>query len=70
MPPANLTLGVAAADTMSPVATFDVATSAGLRAYAVAAGALSPAMDEEPFRLILVVVSANPWIGAEVLPNP
>jgi hypothetical protein len=69
-PVGDLTLGVAATGSTTPVATFDVTTSAGLQTFAVAAGALAPDGVEEAFRLILVVVSANPWVGAEVLPNP
>ncbi len=69
VPPANLTIGIAASGSRSPVATFDIATSAGLRAFAVAAGALAPGEMEEPFRLILVITSEWPWMAAEVLPN-
>jgi hypothetical protein len=69
-PIADLTIGVAAAPGTTPVFTFDVTTEAGLQAFAVAAGALAPDGEEEAFRLILVVASANPWVGAEVLPNP
>ena len=68
-PVGDLTIGVAATGSTTPVATFDITTSAGLQTFAVAAGALAPDGVEEAFRLILVVVSANPWIGAEVLPN-
>jgi hypothetical protein len=68
-PLGDLTIGVAATGSTTPVATFDVTTSAGLQTFAVAAGALAPDGVEEAFRLILVVVSANPWVGAEVLPN-
>lgn len=69
VPVADLTIGVAATGSTSPVATFDITTSAGLQAFAVAAGALAPDGSEEAFRLILVVASASPWVGAEVLPN-
>jgi hypothetical protein len=69
-PVSDLTIGVAATGTATPVATFDITTSAGLQTFAVAAGALAPDGVEEAFRLILVVASANPWVGAEVLPNP
>lgn len=69
VPPAALTLGIAAAGTTDPVATFDVTTEAGLRAYAVAAGALAPADDRASFRLILVVTSTWPWVSAAVMPN-
>jgi hypothetical protein len=69
-PVGDLTIGVAATGTTTPVATFDVTTAAGLQTFAVAAGALAPDGAEEAFRLILVVVSTNPWVAAEVLPNP
>mgnify|MGYP002065958512 CR=1 FL=1 len=70
VPVGDLTIGVAATGSSTPVATFDITTAAGLQAFAVAAGALAPDGSEEAFRLILVVASANPWVGAEVLPNP
>jgi hypothetical protein len=70
VPVAALTIGVAATGSTTPVATFDITTSAGLQAFAVAAGALAPDGLEEAFRLILVVASASPWAGLEVLPNP
>lgn len=69
-PVGDLTIGVAATGSTSPVASFDITTAAGLQAFAVAAGALAPDGEEEAFRLILVVASTNPWIGAQVLPNP
>jgi len=69
-PVGDLTIGVAATGNATPVATFDITTEAGLQTFAVAAGALAPDGVEEAFRLILVVASANPWVGAEVLPNP
>ncbi|MCL7970604.1 MAG: DUF4397 domain-containing protein [marine benthic group bacterium] len=69
VPVGDLTIGVAPTGDANPVATFDITTSAGLQTFAVAAGALAPDGVEEAFRLILVVVSTNPWVGAEVLPN-
>lgn len=69
IPAADLTLGVAATGDMNPVATFDVTTLAGLRAYAVAIGALNPDMGEEAFRLAVVNTGAWPWTVAEVNPN-
>lgn len=68
-PLGDLTVGVAPTGDSAPVAAFDVTTEAGLQTFAVAAGALAPDGEEAPFRLILVIASANPWIGAEVLPN-
>jgi hypothetical protein len=50
VPAAALTLGVAATGSANPVASFDVTTTAGLRAYAVAIGALAPDAGEEAFR--------------------
>jgi len=69
LPVGDLTLGVAATGNATPVATFDVTTTAGLQTFAVAIGALAPDAGDASFRMILVVASANPWIGAEVLPN-
>ena len=66
---ATLGLGVAATGTTTPVATFQVTTSPGLRVFAVAAGSL---FDEssEGFRLLLVDTQDYPWVVAgEVLPE-
>jgi hypothetical protein len=67
LPAANLTVGVAAANTTAAVATFDITTTAGLRAYAVVVGSL--AGNGESFRLVVVNTSVFPWGAAEVLPN-
>jgi hypothetical protein len=69
IPATDLTLGVAATGDVNPVATFAVTTLAGLRAYAVAIGALNPDMGEEAFRLAVVNTGAWPWTVAEVNPN-
>lgn len=69
VPAAALTLGIAPTGNANPVATFDVTTVAGLRAYAVAIGALSPDAGEESFRLAVIDASAWPWTLAEVSPN-
>jgi len=69
VPAANLTLGVAATGDANPVATFDVTTLAGLRAYAVAIGALNPDAGEAPFRLAVVNAGVWPWTVAQVSPN-
>lgn len=69
VPAADLTLGVAATGSVSPVATFDVTTVAGLRAFAVAIGALSPDAGEEAFRLAVINTAAWPWTVAQVNPN-
>jgi hypothetical protein len=69
VPAANLTVGVSATGDTDPIVTFDIATSSGLRAYVVAAGALAPIDDEEGFRLMIIDASAYPWAAVEVLPN-
>jgi len=69
LPVGALTLGVSAAPSLTPAATFDVTTTAGLQTFAVAVGALAPDVGDASFRLILVVASASPWGGVEVLPN-
>jgi hypothetical protein len=69
LPVGTLTLGVSAAPSLTPAATFDVTTTAGLQTFAVAIGALAPDVGDASFRLILVVASASPWGGVEVLPN-
>jgi len=68
---AAVTIGLAPTGTTDPVATFDLpAGGETVQVFAVAVGALAPDGEEEPLRLILVVASENPWVGAEVLPNP
>jgi hypothetical protein len=67
LPAANLTVGIAAANTTTAVATFDITTTSGLRAYAVAAGSLQGT--GQSFRLIVVDTTVFPWAAAEVLPN-
>ena len=69
VPAADLPLGVAPTGNANPVATFDVTTIAGLRAFAVAIGALSPDAGEESFRLAVVDAGAWPWTVAQVNPN-
>ena len=66
---ASLTLGVAPTGSTNPVATFDVTTATGLRAFAIAVGALAPDAGEEAFRLVLVDTSVSPWTAATVSPN-
>jgi hypothetical protein len=68
VPAASLTLGVAATGSTSPVATFDVSPTSGLKAFAVAAGSLSGT--GEGFRLVLIDTSVFPWTATPVLPNP
>lgn len=62
-----LTIGVAAAGTTTPVATFDLSLAGGQRAFAVAGGSL--AAGGQSFRLLLVDVTAFPWQTVSVLPN-
>lgn len=69
IPAAPLTIGVAPTGQASPVATFDITAQAGLRAFAVAIGALAPDTDEEAFRLLLVNTAAAPWTATAVNPN-
>jgi hypothetical protein len=69
VPPATLRLGIGAANAPSAVATFNVTTSAGMRAFAVATGALSPAAGEQPFRLTIVDTSRSPWSASAIAPN-
>lgn len=68
VPAASLEIGVAATGSTSPAATFDVTTTPGLRAFAVAAGSFLG--DGESFRLFVVDTGAWPWTNAEVMPNP
>jgi len=69
VPAASLTLGVAPTGDTNPVATFDVTTVDGLRAFAVAIGALAPDVGEQSFRLVLVDVSSSSWTATQVSPN-
>jgi hypothetical protein len=66
IPVASLTLGVAPTGSDNPVASFEVTTAGGLRAFAVAAGSLQGT--GETFRLLVVNASVFPWEAAEVLP--
>jgi hypothetical protein len=65
--PGALTIGVAGAGSTSPVATFDLGLTEGLRAFAVAGGSL--AAGGEGFRLIVVDATVFPWQAVSVLPN-
>lgn len=69
VPAASLRLGVAAANQLGAVATFNVTTVDGLRAFAVATGALTPAAGEQPFRLTVVDTTASPWTATAIAPN-
>lgn len=66
----TLPLGVTPADANSTVvASFHVTTTPGLRAFAIAAGALSPA-NGESFRLLVVDTATSPWSVATIHPQP
>lgn len=66
LPPGELTLGIAPAGETTAIATFDVPLTAGLRAWAIAAGALTPEGDQAPFGLYVVVTSVWPWAVVEL----
>ncbi len=63
----SLTVGVAAAGTATPVATFDLTLSGDLTAFAVASGSLTS--KGAAFRLQVVDTAVWPWLTAAVLPN-
>lgn len=69
LPAASYTFGVAATGSTTPVATFDIALTNGLRAFAIAAGALAPSGSEASFALHVVNTSVWPWTVAAVAPN-
>ena len=52
-----------------PLATFDVTSLAGLRAFTVATGALEPAPGEQPLELIVVDTKNEGWTATEIAPN-
>ena len=66
LPVGNLLIGVAATGTTDPVASFNITTSAGMKAFAVAAGSLSG--PGESFRLVVVNATSLPWTAVEVFP--
>jgi hypothetical protein len=68
LPVGNLPIGLAATGTSTPVVTFTVPTTAGLKAFAVAAGSLND--NGASFRLVIVDATAFPWQSVEVSPNP
>jgi hypothetical protein len=66
----TLPLGVTPADANSTVvASFHVTTAPGLRAFAIASGALS-AEKGESFRLLVVDTATSPWSVATIHPQP
>jgi hypothetical protein len=71
LPVGSLPIGIAAAGTTTAVAKFTVPTSAGLKAFAVAAGAFTPEGQQETFRLLIVVANDDlSWQSLEIAPNP
>lgn len=68
LPLGAVQIGVAATGTTMPVAKFDMTITAGLRAFAVAAGSLSS--PDASFRLVLVDATPWPWVAVEFLPSP
>lgn len=68
--PGTLPLGVTpASDNAAVVASFHVTTTPGVRAFAVAAGALDAASGQS-FRLLAVDTAATPWTVATIQPQP
>lgn len=65
----RLAVGIAAAGSADPAAVFDLTPAAGTRAFALAAGALSAASDDESFRLLVVDTASFPWSVATVRPR-
>jgi len=69
VPAASFELGVAQAGVPTPVAKFGLTTVTGLRAFVLATGALSPDPGEQPFALMVVNTSAQPWTVSRVDPH-
>ncbi|MFN7954779.1 MAG: DUF4397 domain-containing protein [bacterium] len=69
LPAGTYTLGVAAAGTTTPAATFGVPLTSGQKVFGVAAGALGGGDGREGFRLIAVDTSVFPWAAATIAPN-
>jgi hypothetical protein len=67
LPVGNLPIGIAATGSTTPLVTFTVPTSAGLKAYAVAAGSIGGT--GESFRLVIVDATDFPWQAVEVSPD-
>ena len=65
-----LTIGIAPTRTTTPFATFDLNTSGAPRELVIAAGALSPATDEQFFRLFTVDTRPSPWSIGTIFANP
>jgi hypothetical protein len=56
-----LPIGIAAHGATTAVARFTVTTANGVRAFAVALGALAPSAARQGFRLAVIDVGAAPW---------
>jgi hypothetical protein len=69
VPAATFRLGIAQAGVPTPVASFGLTTVAGLRAFVIATGALSPNPGQQSFALMVVNTSAQPWTVARVMPD-
>ncbi|MFN3201076.1 MAG: DUF4397 domain-containing protein [Bradymonadia bacterium] len=70
LPPGEIRVGVAATGTPTPVEAFDLDLTAGLRAFTLATGFLSPMLEnEQPFGLMVVNTAAWPWTVAQVAPT-
>ena len=69
LPAGPLTIGVAAAGSTTTVARFGLTMPAGRGLFAAAVGALSPASDEQSFRLVVIDTSAAPWSATAVSPQ-
>lgn len=68
--PATLPLGVTpAGQNGSILFRFDVPVAAGVRAFAIAAGAVAPQASEKSFRLLVVDTAPAAWTVAEVAPK-
>jgi hypothetical protein len=60
-PAGPVQLGLAPVGAVSPVATFVVNVTPGMRAFVVPVGALSPTSSERATRLAVVNVNTSPW---------
>ena len=56
-----LTVGIAPTRTTTPISTFDLNTSGALHEFVIAAGAATPATDEQFLRLLIVNTLPTPW---------
>jgi hypothetical protein len=70
VPAATFDIGIAQAGVPTAVAKFGLTTTNGLRAYVIAAGALAPEGHQQPFGLMVVNTSVQPWGVAMLAPKP